>query len=239
MSSLSVVFSEIGEPQPSTTTTIGFFTRDPIGYEDGMHQYLVFHNNPVRFLDSSGMLAIDPKKANDLADCKGKCGPSSRKPEKGTQGWVECDANGGFVPVAGPLKDISRSDCYSKCGADACTKKHEEHHIEQFKELCPNACKSVCGEDRKGSIIGIADECVNKIECYGNKVGLDCLVDLYKAHKEAERTGRGTRCLNPSALGGPPVAAPCSGYIKSFHSDERARVLKTYKCDRKTIGPIK
>jgi len=39
MSSRSVVFSEVGDPQPSTTTTIGFFTRDPIGYRDGGSLY--------------------------------------------------------------------------------------------------------------------------------------------------------------------------------------------------------
>ena len=55
MSSLSVVFSEIGEPQPSTTTTIGFFTRDPIGYKGrslSLYQYV--RSRSTRYLDPEG-----------------------------------------------------------------------------------------------------------------------------------------------------------------------------------------
>jgi len=53
MSSLSVIFSEVGDPQPSTTTTIGFFTRDPIGYMDGQHLYRCYFV-PQR-VDPSGL----------------------------------------------------------------------------------------------------------------------------------------------------------------------------------------
>jgi len=53
MSSSSVVFSEIDEPQPSTTTTIGFFTRDPIGYRGGIDLY--------EYCDGSVLTKSDPK----------------------------------------------------------------------------------------------------------------------------------------------------------------------------------
>jgi len=47
---LSLVSVDIGNRQPSTTTTIGFFTRDPIGYADGWNLY------PAKFIVSR----VDP-----------------------------------------------------------------------------------------------------------------------------------------------------------------------------------
>ena len=52
MSSLSVVFSEVGEPQLTTTLTIGFFTRDPIGFEAG--------NNFYSYVGSHPLISVDP-----------------------------------------------------------------------------------------------------------------------------------------------------------------------------------
>ena len=54
MSSLSVVFSEVGEPQPTTTLTIGFFTRDPIGFEAGNNFYSYIGSNPLISVDRFG-----------------------------------------------------------------------------------------------------------------------------------------------------------------------------------------
>ena len=149
-----------------------FLTRDPIGYEDTENMYAGFRGNPMLFLDFTGLLSLDPKEIADIKGCK--CDSSSTlTPVEGTQAWVECDDKGGFLPVAGPLKDIPRSDCYSKCGADACPKEHEEHHIEQFKEICPQACTSMCGEKRAGWKMGLdkSNGCERKIECPANKVG--------------------------------------------------------------------
>jgi len=53
VSSLTVVFSEVDDPQPSMTTTIGFFTRDPIGYRAG-------DANVFRFVGGDPLNAIDP-----------------------------------------------------------------------------------------------------------------------------------------------------------------------------------
>jgi len=52
VSSLTVVFSEVDDPQPSMTTTIGFFTRDPIGYRGGLLLY--------RFVSNRSLSRKDP-----------------------------------------------------------------------------------------------------------------------------------------------------------------------------------
>jgi len=64
MSSLSVIFSEIGEPQPSTTTTIGFFTRDPIGFRGSPFDL-------YEFLESSSLQNVDPM-GEDTWVCSGQ-----------------------------------------------------------------------------------------------------------------------------------------------------------------------
>jgi len=56
MSSLTVVFSEVDDPQPSMTTTMGSFTRDPIGYEGSewsLYEYCA--DNPLGNLDPLGL----------------------------------------------------------------------------------------------------------------------------------------------------------------------------------------
>ena len=58
--SLSVVFSEAADPQPFTTTTIGFFTRDPIGFEGsewGLYE----------FLSGKAVFSVDPS-GNSVCD---------------------------------------------------------------------------------------------------------------------------------------------------------------------------
>ena len=181
-------------------------------------------------------MSIDAKESKDLKGCQ--CDASKDlKPPKGTQGWVECDDEDGFKVVPGPLKDIPNSDCCTKCGADGCTKEHEEHHIEQFKDFCPDACKSIpCGYDRTGWKMGVVDEnnCKEKIECYGNKAWLECLKDLYNKHKDAERQIVGVRCLNQGPNGA--ALAPCWGYLKALYNSERTKVLKMYRCKSKEIG---
>jgi len=44
-----------GVSSTSTRTTIGFVTRDPIGYWDSFSQYQLFISNSVLFLDPSGL----------------------------------------------------------------------------------------------------------------------------------------------------------------------------------------
>ena len=65
-------FPEIGDTQASTTTTIGFFTRDPIEYEDGMLLYRC----------SMDINAIDPYGLYEV--------PSD--PAKGLSSGFKCDA---------------------------------------------------------------------------------------------------------------------------------------------------
>ena len=59
MQSLSVVFSEAADPQPFTTTTIGLFTRDPIGYQGSEWDLYEFCNSvPLHSSDPDGQVAI-------------------------------------------------------------------------------------------------------------------------------------------------------------------------------------
>ena len=75
--SLSVVFSEAADPQPFTTTTIGSFTRDPIGYVDGHSLYRSYVS--LSRIDFSGLLsqevgdekqADEPNKVATTLPCK-------------------------------------------------------------------------------------------------------------------------------------------------------------------------
>ena len=87
MSSSSVVFSEIDEPQPSTTTTIGFFTRDPIGYEGSQWGlYELLNGQVIDSNDPLGLASIDCK-----CHCGGGPGPQG-EPVKIT---TNCDGKDG------------------------------------------------------------------------------------------------------------------------------------------------
>ena len=56
VSSLTVVFSEVGDPQSSTTTTIGLYTRDPIGFLGGRFSIVEYvRSSPLRFVDPRGL----------------------------------------------------------------------------------------------------------------------------------------------------------------------------------------
>ena len=58
LSILSVINSEVGNTQPSTTTTIGFFTRDPIEYEGSeWNVYESLESRPLDSIDWNGMLS--------------------------------------------------------------------------------------------------------------------------------------------------------------------------------------
>ena len=76
ISSLSSIFSEVGEPQPSTTTTIGSFTRDPIGYEGSPYDL-------YEFLSSRALIRTDPEGKNDADD------PPVGNPNAGPILWPE------------------------------------------------------------------------------------------------------------------------------------------------------
>jgi len=56
---LSLVSVDIGDTQPSTTTTIGFFTRDPIGFESDVNWYRFVRNQPTIWADPLGLDEID------------------------------------------------------------------------------------------------------------------------------------------------------------------------------------
>ena len=77
VSILTVVFSEVDDPQPSTTTTIGFFTRDPIGFFDGENLYTA--RMLLARLDPSGMICFDEKQPCSDADGKGGLDPNTEK----------------------------------------------------------------------------------------------------------------------------------------------------------------
>jgi len=72
MSSLSVVFSEIGEPQPSMTTTIGSFTKDPFEYEGSEWDLYEFvDGKPMGSLDPMGEWAIPVVTCGGCLSCLG------------------------------------------------------------------------------------------------------------------------------------------------------------------------
>ena len=58
---LSVINSEVGNTQPSTTTTIGLFTRDPIGIRGGYSLYGYVSEAPLVYVDFLGHQEIRPE----------------------------------------------------------------------------------------------------------------------------------------------------------------------------------
>jgi len=77
MSSLLVINSEVGDPLPSTTTSIGLLTRDPFGFFDGENLYTA--RMLLARLDPSGIICFDEKKPCSDADGKGGLDPNTEK----------------------------------------------------------------------------------------------------------------------------------------------------------------
>ena len=61
---LSLVLAEVSNTQPSTTTTIGFLTRDPIDYDGGTNLYANYFD--IRMADPSGLACTNTTFGMDL-----------------------------------------------------------------------------------------------------------------------------------------------------------------------------
>ncbi|MCU0712544.1 MAG: RHS repeat-associated core domain-containing protein [Pirellula sp.] len=226
-----------------------FLGRDPIGYEDVDHLYALSSSSPLGRMDPLGTDSLSPDEQAALKGCACAATNQSKLP-KGAYGWVECKG-GTFAQIVAPPATVGNSNCFTKSGIDKCIKEHEEHHVEQSKNLCPNACEDRCGMSIDGYYIGFSsDECRNKTECYAHKVEMECLNRLYWEHLDKERSNVGVSCtfLNPYSLSGQPNVVKCSGNIKNWWWPDSLRIATNspshpkrqgYGCNKKIFPPFK
>ncbi|MBD3331254.1 hypothetical protein GF356_00265, partial [candidate division GN15 bacterium] len=176
-----------------------------------LHLALYVHCRPLVFVDASGKQTAKPKEQfppigpegpwwfkwlpGEKEDLKGLTCFRSKKPKDAFDKLVSSGVVGGFVKcVDGKFKGyyvgpeaVSNPAMKAKfaqnikCGLHACTAMHEEHHILQYTEFCPNACKT---EHERGScdVIGMGPpELRKKAECYGNKIGALCAINMARS----------------------------------------------------------
>ena len=215
-----------------------FCSKDPTGYQDSRNQYLFEAANPSGYLDPSGLARVLPNEAKDLNGCG--CGYSPNPPKPGTYwGYVACDGKGGFQAVGAQAEDGHADfECWKKCFANHCTKEHEDHHIDQFKLICPKTCQLGIAtwnipfpwpgchipirlqfNRPKGGAIGIDNtkgvRCLDKVECYANRIELRCLNKLF---------------LHPNAGATKCKGRTCKWWLKKFFDERRKTVENKYGC---------
>jgi len=221
---LSLVLAEVSNTQPSTTTTIGFLTRDLIEFDGGFNLYRYVHCSPLVLFDPMGNLAIDPIEKELLKNCT--CDWVNTTPKKDeAESWVGCDGKGNFKVLGrSGGEGIADYDCAKLCGATDCIIEHAKHHIEKFKLACPDACKGGCGFAPVGGTMAIEKGlCQSVSECYAGDVHLLCLI---KKHAVEENAKTKTSCRGKS----------CSTWYKTFFDRYRTAWGKKYDCkDRYTL----
>ena len=120
----------------STMQTIGFLTRDPIGYEAGdLSLYRFVLGNSLLFVDPSGN-----QKGKVPPTISWDCSATTDSPSSATAATVICQ-NGSYEVV------ITPSGQNATLCEQECLKAHEEQHIDIFKRLCPNLCKGCRKKD--------------------------------------------------------------------------------------------
>lgn len=100
--------------------------------------------------------------------------------------------NGDFE-IVGPSSEDNIKELYAKykiCGIDKCVTAEEKHHIMQFKEYCPDACKATCdAKDPDGFLVGfVGPECSFKSECCAHLALLSCATEEFCAKIKANNT---------------------------------------------------
>jgi RHS repeat-associated protein len=202
-----------------------FLTRDPKEYDDSDCLYEFLRATSLHKLDPEGTSTLSNDEETALSGCS--CAASTtQKPPKGAYGWVECKDEK-FVPVVNEPQNVGNSDCFQKCGIDKCIKEHEEHHVKQLENLCPNACKDQCGNRINGAVLGFSsDSCRDTAECFAHKVEMECLNKLYWDHKAKEKSKNGVSCIfrNPNNPLHQGNQVSCSQNIKNWWFKEASRI---------------
>ena len=202
-----------------------FLGRDPIGYVDGFNAYQLLISSVLRWADPDGATTIEPTEKAAIQGCNCYASDSLGVPT-GSMGYTKCENEAPVSVVQGPLPGALHEDCFKKCGMEECIKEHEEHHISQFKELCPGACKNRCGKSLDGWLIGVANanDCPQKLECYAHLKELECLKKLYQKHLALEKAKQGMTCV-PGRGNSNGKAKNCSTTIKYWFDDSRKKML--------------
>ncbi len=214
-----------------------FLGRDPIGMIDGPDNYLLYFS--MHNVDPSGLWTVDisDKEKNDLKDCN--CGIAKVRDKEKADGsaWVECDGEGDFKVVVGPIVNQPEGDrdCITKCGLGDCFTKHEEHHIEQYRRFCPNACDGGCKPHPTGVRVGFEEgsKCYKISECYGNQTEFSCLNAKKKVFEKVPARTR-TKCN----FNGRP-GTTCDTYIVDYIKRKRPQVETEYNCKNLDVKLIK
>ncbi|MFN0019734.1 MAG: RHS repeat domain-containing protein [Pirellulaceae bacterium] len=166
----------------------------------GENLYTYVTNRPTVFIDPSGLDLIGPDDKTTISKeeraALGGCACATNRVILTTVppdviGLVYCKDNNFIVMLnAKPDKSlIEEQKCFY---LKICADKHEKHHIDTFKALCPTLCKDVkCGIDepdpRKRWFFQTGwstQACTDTSECFAYITSISCVINLYKAHKE-------------------------------------------------------
>jgi RHS repeat-associated protein len=93
------------------------------------------------------------------------------------------------VPGANPTKYVETA---KKCKFYDCLAAHEQNHIAEFKQFCPDACKDATDKGKNYFVGWSADPkgntCTLIGECFSYAVGIECLIkracEVAKEHKD-------------------------------------------------------
>jgi len=163
---LSLVSVDIGDPQPSTTTTIGFFTRDPIGFDGSEWGLYEFSNSrSLTMVDPSGTVCQQPCVPRDKTTC---CADAFKLAVNGgMQGRAFCCDGGMVACVWG--QNLPGVNPAAKSLMEKCVQQHEDQHVRDSGP-CPKGCPRL---DFISYSSGYTDA---MSECLAIKLMLRCLI---------------------------------------------------------------
>jgi len=172
MSILTVVFSEVGDPQPSMTTTIGSFTRNPIGFVGSPWDLYEFIDAlPLQKFDPLG-LAGRCSRRGDVNPCEGEtresyvlstCGPECVLAAISPGYWnmpsiaTGCQSQGqscadSVIPnIGNPPENQAIRHCVAsaclRCNFGASCGRCAANAREQFQRMCEG---QTCSASQRG-----------------------------------------------------------------------------------------
>ena len=166
-------FAEFSNSQPSTTTTIGFFTRDPIGfYGSKWDLYAYTDSRPLVFVDPSGLCCTQEKPPRTKLQC---CKAADDGVfNKGVRGLTFCCDGRVVACVFGHKVDIDYQDFEARILIKKCIQKHEDDHVPHLMP-CPNRCPD------RSSGIPMPGITLDMSECLADHRQLRCLVASRRA----------------------------------------------------------
>jgi RHS repeat-associated protein len=161
-----------------------FVSRDPLTVDPNLYRYC--GDNPVIYVDPLGLYTLSQDEKDALKECKDKCSTKTmtRKDfealeKQGTTvtGFVKC-SDGKMVVGKGPNADKAFAGMGgAKYGFDQCfIRDHEEHHIAQYTEICPNICKGKNSKDDECVVVSVTTkDCQKLMECAAWYTTLTCI----------------------------------------------------------------